>query len=38
MPLEPGVILRTQAGEPHALIAADDEPLVVLTINTYPAP
>jgi mannose-6-phosphate isomerase-like protein (cupin superfamily) len=35
--LEPGVIMRTQAGEPHALRAAADEPLVVLTVNTYPA-
>jgi quercetin dioxygenase-like cupin family protein len=36
VPLEPGVIMRTQAGEPHALRAAADEPLVVLTVNTYP--
>ena len=35
-PLKVGVILRTQAGEPHALRAADDQPLVVLTVNTYP--
>jgi quercetin dioxygenase-like cupin family protein len=34
--LEPGVIMRTQAGEPHALRAAADCPLVVLTVNTYP--
>jgi hypothetical protein len=34
--LEPGVIMRTQAGEPHALRAAADQPLVVLTVNTYP--
>lgn len=37
VPLEPGVIMRTRAGEPHALRAAGDEPLVVLTVNTYPA-
>jgi quercetin dioxygenase-like cupin family protein len=36
VPLEPGVIMRTQAGEPHALRAAADQPLVVLTVNTYP--
>lgn len=36
VPLEPGVIMRTQAGEPHALRAAPDRPLVVLTVNTYP--
>ena len=36
--LEPGVILRTEAGEPHALLAAGDEQLVVLTVNAYPAP
>jgi len=35
-PLEPGVILRTSAGEPHGLWAAADVPLVVLTVNTYP--
>jgi quercetin dioxygenase-like cupin family protein len=35
-PLEPGVILRTDAGEPHGLWAAADRPLVVLTVNTYP--
>jgi quercetin dioxygenase-like cupin family protein len=35
-PLEPGVILRTKAGEPHSLRAAVDRPLVVLTVNTYP--
>ena len=35
--LEPGVIMRTQAGEPHALRAAADKSLVVLTVNTYPA-
>ena len=34
--LEPGVILRTKAGEPHGLWAAADVPLVVLTVNTYP--
>jgi quercetin dioxygenase-like cupin family protein len=34
--LEPGVILRTNAGEPHGLWAAADRPLVVLTVNTYP--
>ena len=34
--LEPGVILRTQAGEPHGFRAAADEALVVLTVNTYP--
>jgi quercetin dioxygenase-like cupin family protein len=34
-PLEPGVILRTTAGEPHGLWAAPDRPLVVLTVNTY---
>jgi mannose-6-phosphate isomerase-like protein (cupin superfamily) len=37
MPLEPGVMLRTAAGEPHALRAAGGEALVVLTVNTYPA-
>jgi quercetin dioxygenase-like cupin family protein len=36
-PLEPGVMLRTAAGEPHALRAGDGEALVVLTVNTYPA-
>jgi quercetin dioxygenase-like cupin family protein len=36
MSLEPGVILRTRAGEPHGLRAAADQPLVVLTVNTYP--
>jgi mannose-6-phosphate isomerase-like protein (cupin superfamily) len=36
-PLEPGVMLRTAAGEPHALRAGGDEALVVLTVNTYPA-
>jgi quercetin dioxygenase-like cupin family protein len=36
VPLEPGVILRTQVGEPHGLWAAADLPLVVLTVNTYP--
>jgi mannose-6-phosphate isomerase-like protein (cupin superfamily) len=36
VPLEPGVILRTQAGDPHGLWAAADVPLVVLTVNTYP--
>jgi quercetin dioxygenase-like cupin family protein len=35
--LEPGVIMRTEAGEPHALRAAADQSLVVLTVNTYPA-
>jgi quercetin dioxygenase-like cupin family protein len=35
-PLEPGVILRTDVGEPHGLWAAADQPLVVLTVNTYP--
>lgn len=35
--LEPGVIMRTEVGEPHALHAAADEPLVVLVVNTYPA-
>jgi quercetin dioxygenase-like cupin family protein len=35
--LEPGVILRTNAGDPHGLWAAADRPLVVLTVNTYPA-
>lgn len=34
--LEPGVIVRTQAGEPHGLRAAADEALVFLTVNTYP--
>ena len=34
--LEPGVILRTRAGEPHGLWAAADRSLVVLTVNTYP--
>ena len=34
--LEPGVILRTQAGEPHGLWASADEALVVMTVNTYP--
>ena len=34
-PLQPGVILRTQAGEPHGLRAAADQPLLVLTVNTY---
>jgi quercetin dioxygenase-like cupin family protein len=34
--LNPGVIMRTQAGEAHALRAAGDQPLVVLTVNTYP--
>jgi quercetin dioxygenase-like cupin family protein len=36
VPLEPGVIMRTQAGQPHALRAAADRQLVVLTVNTYP--
>jgi mannose-6-phosphate isomerase-like protein (cupin superfamily) len=36
VPLDAGVIMRTQAGEPHALRAAADQPLVVLTVNTYP--
>jgi quercetin dioxygenase-like cupin family protein len=36
VPLEPGVIMRTAAGEPHALRAAADQQLVVLTVNTYP--
>jgi mannose-6-phosphate isomerase-like protein (cupin superfamily) len=36
VPLEPAVILRTQAGDPHGLWAAADVPLVVLTVNTYP--
>jgi quercetin dioxygenase-like cupin family protein len=35
-PLEPGVFLRTQAGEPHGLWAAADQPLLVLAVNTYP--
>jgi quercetin dioxygenase-like cupin family protein len=35
--LEPGVIMRTRAGDPHALRAAADQSLVVLTVNTYPA-
>lgn len=35
-PLEPGVVLRTRAGEPHGLWAAADLPLVVVTVNTYP--
>ena len=34
--LDRGVIVRTQAGEPHALRAAGDQALVVLTVNTYP--
>ena len=35
--LEPGVILRTQIGEPHGLWAdPDDGPLVLLTSNVYP--
>jgi len=34
--LTAGVIMRTQAGEPHALRAASDQSLVVLTVNTYP--
>ena len=36
-PLAPGVMLKTAAGEPHALHAADDVALVVLVVNTYPA-
>ena len=36
VPLEPGVIIRTRAGEPHALRATGDQPLVFLTVNTYP--
>jgi quercetin dioxygenase-like cupin family protein len=35
--LQPGVIMRTEAGEPHSLHAADDQPLLVLVVNTYPA-
>jgi quercetin dioxygenase-like cupin family protein len=35
-PLEPGVIFRTQVGEPHGLRAAADRPLLVLVVNTYP--
>jgi quercetin dioxygenase-like cupin family protein len=35
-PLEPGVILRTNVGDPHGLWAAADQPVVVLTVNTYP--
>ncbi|MQA75328.1 MAG: cupin domain-containing protein [Solirubrobacterales bacterium] len=34
--LEPGVILRTNVGDPHGLWAAADRSLVVLTVNTYP--
>ncbi len=34
--LKPGVIMRTDAGDPHGLWAAADRPLVVLTANTYP--
>ena len=36
-PLEPGVILRTAAGEPHALRPTGDEALVFLIVNTYPS-
>ena len=35
--LEPGVIMRTEVDQPHALYAADDEPLLVMVVNTYPA-
>jgi quercetin dioxygenase-like cupin family protein len=37
VPLEPGVIMRTAAGEPHSLRAAADQDLVVLIVNTYPS-
>jgi quercetin dioxygenase-like cupin family protein len=36
-PLEPGVVLRTAVGEPHALRPTGDEALVFLIVNTYPA-
>ena len=36
VPLEPGVILRTQVNEPHGLRAAGDRPLVLLTMSLYP--
>lgn len=35
VPLGPGVVLRTKVGEPHGLWAAADQPLVVVTVNTY---
>jgi quercetin dioxygenase-like cupin family protein len=35
--LVPGVIMRTRAGEPHSLQAAEDQALVVLIVNTFPA-
>ena len=34
--LAPGVIMRTDAGDPHGLWAAADRQLVVLTANTWP--
>jgi quercetin dioxygenase-like cupin family protein len=34
--LEPGVIMRTDAGDPHGLWASPDRPLIFLTANTYP--
>jgi quercetin dioxygenase-like cupin family protein len=36
--LEPGVVMRTNAGDPNGLWAAADRPLVVLTANTYTQP
>jgi quercetin dioxygenase-like cupin family protein len=37
VPLEPGVIMRTAAGEPHSLRADADQALTVLIVNTYPS-
>jgi hypothetical protein len=34
--VDPGVTMRTQAGEPDALRAVGVQALVVLTVNTYP--
>lgn len=36
IPLERGVIVRTQVGEPHGLWATGDRSLVLLTVSLYP--
>lgn len=36
-PVRPGMVVTTDVREPHGLWAAEDEALVVLSANVYPA-
>jgi quercetin dioxygenase-like cupin family protein len=31
----PGMVMVTEAGEPHGMFAGDDEPFVLLAANVY---